>query len=83
METILRSKVRSSLKTTLAFVLVITLLYYSRLGSAYLDNFLTNALFLIVIKLCMVMYALYWVSQMIEIWENRNAEMPADKKAVR
>ena len=82
METILRRKIRSSLKMTATFALGIILLYCSRSGSLYLDNFLTSALFLIVIRLCMVMYAIYWVSEMINIWDNGNAEIRSEKQKV-
>ena len=82
METILRRKVRSSLKITFTFAVGIVLLYCTRSVSLYLEDFLANALFLIVIKVCMVMYALHWVSEMINVWEKGNGEIRTDKHDV-
>jgi L-asparagine transporter-like permease len=83
METILRGKVRRSLTKTLTFAVGIVLLYCCRSGSLYLDYFLASALFLIVIKVCMGMYVLYWVSEMISIWDKGSVEIQAEKHEVK
>lgn len=83
METILRCKVSRTLKQTFIFAVGIVLLYWAQSGSLYLDHFLASVLFLIVIKGCMAMYALYWVSEMINIWENGKIVIQADKHEVK